>query len=691
MLIISSSLVQYKTSDIKRALDTKITEFSSDGLYDYLPFPSYDFQSPSEDGPFWKRDVLLIKWGYSEPLNNLIPFSNIYLVSSSEQTLIEENVETNIKNINWSLPSWMILNMPYHLKISSIFEGEEIFDTSSVFTIDERSINILTNPPVNPIVANEGNTWEFEWNGHGTSDNVKIELLRGIEANTIIIEDTLGRLMGNIEEGDPIVPSNNPPLNGDPSNPAVIAVLEPNKYVDGNTSYTWTVDDIPFDVDSVRLKVIDSFNSFVYGYTENIELEVPFLDVRNLIGRRLGDIIIPEVSMSGDGEASLSVYGFNPPAREVLSGESFTFNYDTTNAVQVYLTKDSRPNESIVFPTLDGIYTINNIEMDDIYTVNAADVNNGLRMATFNVDVVMEPGSNGEDIKEFTLLELTNHCISLGEEALISGDAIIEPGAPILSKVPFYRTEVSQMDESTSYDIVKYLLTLVNEDILVVLWNGQEEPPRIRLGAGDLRDRIVLANTEVSNRFEGIDPVAGFEISGIMLSDSMGIPEININFNNGGGNTETDIAGRYTQLVPAFYSGVATPDNTLYNFVPVNIVYTQLQNNMTNQDYEGTLIPAPVVVIITTPLVLPNGRNDKPYLPPAGETFQLQAIGGSGTYTWSINPQTPLPTGMVLLENGIILGTPTVNGTKTMIIEVTDGTYQDSRNFTIKILPQRGP
>jgi hypothetical protein len=53
-------------------------------------------------------------------------------------------------------------------------------------------------------------------------------------------------------------------------------------------------------------------------------------------------------------------------------------------------------------------------------------------------------------------------------------------------------------------------------------------------------------------------------------------------------------------------------------------------------------------------------------------SFQLQATGGSGAYTWSITSGT-LQSGLSLSSAGVISGTPSHGGTNTITFKVTDG------------------
>lgn len=536
-MIISSSIIQYNTSDIKRALDTKITELSSDGYYDYLPFPYYTFELPSSNGPFWKRDSIVIKWDYSEPLDNLIPSTSIYLVNPIQERVVKRNVKTSAKNINYFLPRWMMQDTNYHFRVETMFDGEKVFATSSTFTVDDRYIDITTEAPPVPIVANQGRTFEINWKGHGTGDYVKIESLAFFELNTITMDGAIGRLIGNPAGNGEYTVENTVALNGDPSNPMVLAVIEQKKYVGNNTTYTWTVDNIPYDVDNIRVKITDSYKPHVYDYTPPIQVLTPYIGIKNFMGRLVGQPIIPEVTYSGISDALLTVYGFNPTDRIVEETGSLKFNYDSTNAIQVFLTKASKANYSYVLPKLNGIYTIKNIKEDDIYTVNAKDSNNKVRKATFNVHVEMEQ-------------------------------------------------------------------TINNENIIV---------------------------------------------SGYITTASVGVENVDINFTNNGGTTQTDASGYYQKELPALYTGTASPGHSLYTFIPQDITYTQLNTNMNNQNYSGTRTDAggnPHFKIITENDLLPAT---------VGSYYQaqLEASGGLEPYEWATPTNFPL---FVNKDTGMIYG-----------------------------------
>jgi predicted outer membrane repeat protein len=64
--------------------------------------------------------------------------------------------------------------------------------------------------------------------------------------------------------------------------------------------------------------------------------------------------------------------------------------------------------------------------------------------------------------------------------------------------------------------------------------------------------------------------------------------------------------------------------------------------------------------------------------------FQMTVSGGTGNYTWTVQSGI-MPTGLVLTEDGLITGRPTVAGTFTFVISVTDGALVGSKQFNAVI------
>ena len=78
------------------------------------------------------------------------------------------------------------------------------------------------------------------------------------------------------------------------------------------------------------------------------------------------------------------------------------------------------------------------------------------------------------------------------------------------------------------------------------------------------------------------------------------------------------------------------------------------------------LVMGPAPLTMTTS-ALPGGNVGVRYTQP------LAASGGTGGYTWSLTPgSNPLPAGLALKPWGVITGTPTAAGTRTITVKVTD-------------------
>jgi len=75
----------------------------------------------------------------------------------------------------------------------------------------------------------------------------------------------------------------------------------------------------------------------------------------------------------------------------------------------------------------------------------------------------------------------------------------------------------------------------------------------------------------------------------------------------------------------------------------------------------GTSLPPPPSLVVITTITLPTAVEGKPY------NVQLQATGGSGSYTWTETGE--LPVGLVMSTSGLLSGTPTTSGE--FSIEVT--------------------
>jgi subtilase family serine protease/pimeloyl-ACP methyl ester carboxylesterase len=91
-------------------------------------------------------------------------------------------------------------------------------------------------------------------------------------------------------------------------------------------------------------------------------------------------------------------------------------------------------------------------------------------------------------------------------------------------------------------------------------------------------------------------------------------------------------------------------------------------------------------VQITTPFTLPGAAVSTLYTQP------LVATGGTGSYTWSVEPGGPLPSWLALNPStGVLTGTPTAVANHTFSIRATSGAASDVRQFTLAVTGSSQP
>jgi hypothetical protein len=110
-------------------------------------------------------------------------------------------------------------------------------------------------------------------------------------------------------------------------------------------------------------------------------------------------------------------------------------------------------------------------------------------------------------------------------------------------------------------------------------------------------------------------------------------------------------------------------------------------SGMTNYTYQcqiaGWQATGPVPLSITTSS-LPDSTVGIPY------SQQLQATGGTGSYTWSLSLGS-LPAGLTLAPStGIISGTPTTVGTSNFTAQVSDGSTTATKGLSITVTSAGG-
>jgi hypothetical protein len=147
--------------------------------------------------------------------------------------------------------------------------------------------------------------------------------------------------------------------------------------------------------------------------------------------------------------------------------------------------------------------------------------------------------------------------------------------------------------------------------------------------------------------------------------------------------TATGGTGSYTWTITGLPPGISytSSDGQIYGTPSTTGTYTVHISVTDGYGTEATTtlnlhVTAPPPVVITT-TSLPSGTQGQFY------TTTLTASGGIGsTYTWTIST---LPTGLTYTSfNGYIYGTPTVSGTYTVHVRVSDG-HGDTATTTLTL------
>ncbi|MEM1685053.1 MAG: putative Ig domain-containing protein, partial [Nanopusillaceae archaeon] len=127
--------------------------------------------------------------------------------------------------------------------------------------------------------------------------------------------------------------------------------------------------------------------------------------------------------------------------------------------------------------------------------------------------------------------------------------------------------------------------------------------------------------------------------------------------------------------------------------VPADASYIQVRFSFDSVDgyannFVGWLVDNLMISFAATPLrivttALPEGEVGLDYY------FQLEAQGGTASYTWSLAERSELPPGLVLTATGVIRGTPRDIWRGTVCVKVTDGAGNiDTKCFTLVINPR---
>jgi hypothetical protein len=129
-------------------------------------------------------------------------------------------------------------------------------------------------------------------------------------------------------------------------------------------------------------------------------------------------------------------------------------------------------------------------------------------------------------------------------------------------------------------------------------------------------------------------------------------------------------------LVNGVITGTPTAAVTAASFT---IVVTDSASATANKTFNLTIAPPPLSITTSS---LPNWTVNRPY------NQTIAATGGTGPYTWGLaTGSNPLPANLSITPStGVLSGTPTVTGTFSFTVQVTDSASTSAtRNFSISI------
>jgi len=121
MIEFTSSLKIYPTYKMKKSFDTKISELSIDGNYDYLPIPVISVISPNSDTLF-VGDKKIISWILSS--NEVISSVDLYYILNNKKIHIS-TVNAISSSYEWKITDDLINTDTYKILISGSYTNRE--------------------------------------------------------------------------------------------------------------------------------------------------------------------------------------------------------------------------------------------------------------------------------------------------------------------------------------------------------------------------------------------------------------------------------------------------------------------------------------------------------------------------------------------------------------------------------------
>jgi parallel beta-helix repeat protein/VCBS repeat-containing protein len=179
--------------------------------------------------------------------------------------------------------------------------------------------------------------------------------------------------------------------------------------------------------------------------------------------------------------------------------------------------------------------------------------------------------------------------------------------------------------------------------------------------------------TDVAGNHTTVTLILIVDIDPITISGNAGIDGATLSYDDGGPKTETSTGGgHYSITVPYGWSGTVTPSKDHYSFDDPYTTYTNVIDNINNQDYSASLIVnSPPVITESDPAPVTMSEDGTPTA--FNLTLHASDIDGD-TLTWSI------------LTDGTN-GNATVSGTGTekAIGYAPDANYFGSDSFVVQV------